>query len=64
MDIIAQIIVARTYVSYYQILKCHNSIIALIIASYYETTPIIALIIARYYETTLIIAHIIAQRDQ
>ena len=46
VDIIAQIIVARTYGSYYQILKCHNSIIALIIA--------------RYYETTLIIAHIIA----
>ena len=33
--------------SYYQILECHNSIIALIIASYYETILIIALIIAR-----------------
>ena len=47
MDIIAQIIVARTYESYYQILECHNSIIALIIASYYETILIIARIIAR-----------------
>ena len=64
MDIIAQIIVANTYGSYYQILKCHNSIIALIIASYYETILIIALIIASYYETILIIARIIAQRDQ
>ena len=53
MDIIAQIIAARNYVSYYQ-----NHI--WIIASYYETLCIIALIIASYYETLCIIA----QRDQ
>ena len=63
VDIIAQIIVARTYESYYQILECHNSIIALIIASYYETILIIALIIASYYETILIIARIIARSE-
>jgi hypothetical protein len=77
VDIIAQIIAARNYVSYYQ---NHIWIIAsyyetlCIIASYYETLCIIALIIASYYETLCIIALIIAsyyetlciiaQRDQ
>ena len=66
VDIIAQIIAARNYVSYYQnhiwiIASYYETlcIIALIIASYYETLCIIALIIASYYETLCIIAQLL-----